>query len=128
VGSAPRPGRSLPPGKTRYPLCRRLGGFQDRSGQVLKISPPTAFRTPDRPARSQSLVSCLVCIDVSCLVCIGVNCLVCIVVNCLVCIVVNCLVCIVVSCLVCIVVVVLCVLLLVVLCVLIVSFLVCIDC
>jgi len=27
-GSASRPGRSLPPGKTRYPLYRRLGGPQ----------------------------------------------------------------------------------------------------
>jgi hypothetical protein len=37
-GSASRPGRSLPPGKTRYPLYRRLGGPQGRSGQVRKIS------------------------------------------------------------------------------------------
>ena len=39
-GSASRPGRSLPPGKTRYSLYRRLGGRQGRSGQVRKISPP----------------------------------------------------------------------------------------
>jgi hypothetical protein len=32
--SAPRPGRFLPPGKTRYPLYRRLGGPQGRSGRV----------------------------------------------------------------------------------------------
>ena len=32
--------RSLPPGKTQYPLYRRLGGPQGRSGQVRKISPP----------------------------------------------------------------------------------------
>ena len=38
-GSASRPGRTLPPGKTRYPLYRRLGGPQGRSGQVRKISP-----------------------------------------------------------------------------------------
>ena len=38
-GSASRPGRSLPPGKSRYPLYRRLGGPQGRSGQVRKISP-----------------------------------------------------------------------------------------
>jgi len=38
-GSASRPGRSLPPGKTRYTLYRRLGGFQGRSGQMRKISP-----------------------------------------------------------------------------------------
>ena len=42
-GSASRPGRSLPPGKTRYPLYRRLGGPQGRSGQVGKISPPPGF-------------------------------------------------------------------------------------
>jgi len=42
-GSGSRPGRSLPPGKTRYPLYRRLGGPQGRSGQVRKISPPPGF-------------------------------------------------------------------------------------
>ena len=54
-GSVSRPGRSIPPGKTRYPLYRRLGGPQGRSGQVRKISPPTGIRSPDRPACSQSL-------------------------------------------------------------------------
>jgi hypothetical protein len=53
--SASRPGRTLAPGKTRYPLYRRLGGPQGRSGQMRKISPPTRIRSPDRPARSQSL-------------------------------------------------------------------------
>ena len=38
-----RPGRSLPPGKTRYPLYRRLGGPQGQSGQVRKIPPPPGF-------------------------------------------------------------------------------------
>ena len=33
-GSASRLGRYFPLGKTRYPLCRRLGGPQVRSGQV----------------------------------------------------------------------------------------------
>ena len=42
-GSASRPGHSLPPGKTRYPLYRRLGGPQGRSGKVRKISPPLGF-------------------------------------------------------------------------------------
>jgi len=46
---------ALPPGKTRYPLYRRLGGPQSRSGDVRKISPPTGIRSPDRPARSESL-------------------------------------------------------------------------
>jgi len=35
-GSASRPGRTLPPGKTRYPLYGRLGGLQGRSGQARK--------------------------------------------------------------------------------------------
>jgi len=34
---------ALPPGKIRYPLYRRLGGPQDRSEQVRKISPPPGF-------------------------------------------------------------------------------------
>ena len=42
-GSESRPGRSLPPEKTRYPLYRRLGGLQGRSEQVRKISPPPGF-------------------------------------------------------------------------------------
>ena len=42
-GSASRPGRSSPPGKTRYALYRRLGGPQGRSGQVWKISPLPGF-------------------------------------------------------------------------------------
>jgi hypothetical protein len=33
----------LPLGKTRYPLYRRLGPSQGRSGQVQKISPPLGF-------------------------------------------------------------------------------------
>ena len=33
----------LPPGKTRYPLYRSLGGPQERSGRVRKISPPLGF-------------------------------------------------------------------------------------
>ena len=34
--SAARPGRTLPPEKTRYPLYRRLGGPQGRSGRAEK--------------------------------------------------------------------------------------------
>ena len=40
---ASRPCRFLPPGKTRYPFYRRLGGPQGRSGQIRKISPPPEF-------------------------------------------------------------------------------------
>jgi len=32
--SAARPGLTLPPGKTKYPFYRRLGGPHDRSGRV----------------------------------------------------------------------------------------------
>ena len=41
--SASRPGPSLPPEDTRYPLYRRLCGPQGRSGQVRKISPTPGF-------------------------------------------------------------------------------------
>jgi len=37
------PAALYPRGKTRYPLYRRLGGPQGRSGQVRKISPPPGF-------------------------------------------------------------------------------------
>ena len=49
------PQQPLPPGKTRQPLYRRLVGTQGRYGQMQKISPPTGIRSPDRPARSESL-------------------------------------------------------------------------
>jgi len=42
-GSESQTGRSLPPGKNRYALCRRLGGPQGRSGQVRKFSRPPGF-------------------------------------------------------------------------------------
>ena len=42
-GSASRPGRYLAPRKTWYPLYRRLGGPQSRSGQLRRISPPPGF-------------------------------------------------------------------------------------
>ena len=38
--SAARPGRTLPPGKTRYPLYRRLGGPQGRPGRAENLDPP----------------------------------------------------------------------------------------
>jgi hypothetical protein len=34
---------ALPPGKTQYPLYRRLGGPQGQSGQVRKISPASGL-------------------------------------------------------------------------------------
>ena len=42
--SAARPGRSLPPGKTRYPFYRRLGGPQGRSGRAQNLV-PTGIRS-----------------------------------------------------------------------------------
>jgi hypothetical protein len=41
--STPRPGRFTLGKETRYPLYRRLGGPQGRSGRVQKISPPPGF-------------------------------------------------------------------------------------
>ena len=42
--SAARPGRTLPPGKTRYPFYRRLGGPQGRSGRPENLV-PTGIRS-----------------------------------------------------------------------------------
>jgi len=43
LGSESHAPTASPPGKTRYPLYRRLGGPQGRSGQVRKISLPPGF-------------------------------------------------------------------------------------
>ena len=54
--STPRHGRfNTPPmGKTRYPLYRRLGRPQGRSGRVLKISPPPGINPwTDQPVASR---------------------------------------------------------------------------
>jgi len=40
VGGQRHAPAELPPGKTLYPLDRRLGGPKDRSERVWKISPP----------------------------------------------------------------------------------------
>ena len=53
-GERHAPAASLPR-RTQYPLYRRLGRSQSRSGRVRKISPPTGIRSPDRPVRSESL-------------------------------------------------------------------------
>jgi len=50
--SAARPGRTLPPGKTRYPFYRRLSGPQGRSGRVENLVP-----TGIRPQTVQPIVS-----------------------------------------------------------------------
>ena len=43
VGGQRHAPAALPPGKTRYPLYRRLDGAQGRSGQVWIISSPPGF-------------------------------------------------------------------------------------
>ena len=43
VGDQRHAPAALPSGKTWYPLYRRLGGPQDRSEQVWKISTPPGF-------------------------------------------------------------------------------------
>jgi len=41
--SAARPGRNLLQGKTRYPIYRRLGGPQGRSGRTKNLVPTGIF-------------------------------------------------------------------------------------
>jgi hypothetical protein len=53
--SSPSPGRFPTPGKTRYPLYRRLGRAPGPVWTCAKNLDPTGIRSPDRPARSQSL-------------------------------------------------------------------------
>ena len=43
VGGQRHASAALPPGKTRYPLYRRLGGPQGWSVRVRKIWPPPGF-------------------------------------------------------------------------------------
>jgi hypothetical protein len=54
VGGQCHASAALPPGKTQYPLYRRLGGPQGQSGQVQKISLPLEFD----PWTVQPVVSC----------------------------------------------------------------------
>ena len=58
--SAERPGRTLPPGKTRHPFYRRLGGPQGWSGRAENLVPtgirsrtvqPVVSRYTDRATR-----------------------------------------------------------------------------
>jgi hypothetical protein len=44
VGGQHHAPAALPPVKTRYPLYRSLGGPQDRSGRLRKVSPPRPQR------------------------------------------------------------------------------------
>jgi len=43
VGGQRHAPAAFPPGKTRYPLYRKLGDPQGRSGRVRKISSPLEF-------------------------------------------------------------------------------------
>jgi hypothetical protein len=43
VGGQHHTPAALPPAKTQYPLCRRLGGPQEQSGWVRKIMFPLRF-------------------------------------------------------------------------------------
>ena len=52
-GSTSRPGRSIPPGKNRYPLYRGWAPGPVWTG--AENLAPTGIRSPDRPAHSQSL-------------------------------------------------------------------------
>ena len=55
VGGQRHAPAALPPGKTRYPLYRRLDGPQNRSGRVRKILASIGIRSRDRPARKECL-------------------------------------------------------------------------
>ena len=55
VGGQRHDPSALPPGKTPYPLYRRLGGTPGPVWKVVEILAPTGIRSPDRPAHSESL-------------------------------------------------------------------------
>ena len=54
---------------TRYPLYQRLGGPQDRSGRVRKISPPPGFnpRTVHPVASTKRQIAFFVCLQLVCM-------------------------------------------------------------
>ena len=54
-GSASRPGRSFPPGKTRCPLLQEAGGALGLGWTGVENLAPTGIRSPDRAAHNQSL-------------------------------------------------------------------------
>ena len=55
VGGQRHAPAALPPGKTRCPLHKRLGGPQGRSERVRKILASTGIRSRDRLARKECL-------------------------------------------------------------------------
>ena len=65
--SAARPGRTLPPRKTRYPFYRRLGGPQGRCGRAENLIPtgirsrtvePVVSRYTDRATGPTIIITC----------------------------------------------------------------------
>ena len=54
VGGQSQAPAALPPGKSRYPLYRRLCGPRGGLEGVENLV-PTGIRSPDRPSRSESL-------------------------------------------------------------------------
>ena len=54
-GSASRPGRSLPPGKDPVPIVQEAGWAPEPVWTGAENLAPTKIRSPDRPARSQSI-------------------------------------------------------------------------
>jgi hypothetical protein len=54
-GSASRPGRFLPPGKEPVPIVQEAGWAPASVWTGAENLAPTGIRSPDRPARSQSL-------------------------------------------------------------------------
>ena len=66
--SVARPDRTLPPGKTRYPFYRRLGGLQGRYGRAQNLVPtairsrttqPVVSRYTDRATRPTYMYACM---------------------------------------------------------------------
>jgi len=54
-GSVSRPGRSLPPGKDTAPIIQKAGWAPGPVWKGAENLASTGIRSPDRPARSQSL-------------------------------------------------------------------------
>jgi len=54
-GSASRPGRTLPPGKDPVPIVQEAGWSSGPLWTGEENLAPTGIRSPDRPARKQSI-------------------------------------------------------------------------
>ena len=60
VGGQRHAPAALAPGKTRYPLYRRLDGPQSRSGRVRKISLPLGFDPGTVQSVASSYIDCAI--------------------------------------------------------------------